>query len=395
MQFEKKKVLYIFCSSNYSGAEVVMSRLIGNNEFVTPVILSNKSEFSDLLANKGYKVFINNSLSALNRPNTNRNKILLLCIVACKFLSINAQVLYLLLTNRIHAVHSNNLTASVYISPTVLFLKAVGSKIKTFWSNHDLVYTNEKKMELLALRCVSFFDKTFAVSVAVRKKFPSRLQHKIIVLYNGIDLDQFVASDTLRYDFRRKNEINDEIVFAIVGLIIKRKGHALLIDAFKVAAEHNPTIKLLIVGKFLINEPDYKELVLKMIDNKRIKLLNHTNNIAELYSGIDVLVNASLPELSEPLGTTIYEAMAYHKVALASDTGGSPEIIEDGVNGFLFKAGSRDSLICKLQEILDLWPSMEPVRDNARKSVEVKFNVKHMVQKYNISLGIGSNGVKD
>jgi glycosyltransferase involved in cell wall biosynthesis len=374
-----KNVLYIFCSSNYSGSEIVMSRLMENNPFVNPIVVCPEGDFSTLLASKGIKVIHNNSLKSLNRSREKRNVFLLLLIVFLKFSKINFHIFYLLWKRKINVIHANNISAALYTVPVVLLLKAFRIKVKSLWSNHDLTYPDGRRVEMAAIKCVTYFDLTIAVSMAVKEIFPLSLQHKIKVLYNGIDLTKFNFSPVLRESFRKKNDFSDEIVFAIVGLIIKRKGHLLLINTFKKILERHTKIKLVIIGRFLPNEFEYEQQVLNLVDSKDVKLLNYTNNIAELYSGI----NASLPDLSEPLGTTIYEAMAFKKVVVASDTGGSPEIIDDNINGFLFEAGSSDSLDSVLTAIINYWGTFDTLTDNARKLVEQKFDIHRMVKVYN------------
>lgn len=384
-----KKVLYVFCSSNYSGAEIVIVRLIENNRSVTPIVLCPQGAFSDLLVSKGIKTITNNSLKALNRSKDKKSKLMLLAIIALKFLKINIHLLYILLKNRIDAIHANNLSASVYIIPAVLLLKPF--KVNCLWSNHDLVYPDGEKMDKLATNCVKVFDVTLAVSIAVKRKFPDVLQHKIEVLYNGLDVSKFVYDKALRANFRQQIGVDDNIiVFAIVGLIIPRKGHLLLFEAFQSIIQEYKNIKLLVVGKFIPNEYEYEEKIKGIIDNKQIVLLGHTNNIAELYSGIDVLVNASLPEMSEPLGTTIYEAMAFNRIVIASNTGGSPEIIDNNLNGFLFEAGNINSLKQVMKQILNNWQGLEGMRTEARALVEKRFNIQQMVTTYNTILDTSS-----
>ncbi|MDN3582817.1 glycosyltransferase family 4 protein [Mucilaginibacter flavus] len=383
-----KHVLYVFGSSNYSGAEIVITRLIENNKLVVPIVLCPPGPFSELLTGKGIKVINERSLKALNRANKERGRLATLLIVALNFLKINSRVLGLIWKHKLKIIHANNLSASVYILPVVVFFKLFSSSRKFVWSNHDLVYPDGKKMDDLAGKCVKNFDATLAVSLAVKNKFATDLQEKIHVLYNGLDLELFKSSPSLRANFREEIKAGEEIIIAIVGLIIPRKGHLLLINVINELAQTHGNIKLLIVGKFLPVEHEYELLVKELVDSKHIFLQGYSDNVIELYSGIDILVNASLPEMSEPLGTTIYEAMALNKIVVASNTGGSPEIVTHKINGFLFEAGDSQSLKNVLTEVLDNWDNLNEVRQNARKLTEQKFNIDKMVKNYNSILQI-------
>jgi glycosyltransferase involved in cell wall biosynthesis len=66
-------------------------------------------------------------------------------------------------------------------------------------------------------------------------------------------------------------------------------------------------------------------------------------------SAIDVFV---LPSLSEGLSNALMEAMACGSCVIASNVGGNPELITDGVTGLLFPSQDRDALIERLHATL-------------------------------------------
>src|SRR5207237_10676882 len=94
--------------------------------------------------------------------------------------------------------------------------------------------------------------------------------------------------------------------------------------------------------------------------------------------------NNSSKQGSEPLGTTIYEAMACEKIVLASNTGGSPEIIENGIDGFLFDADEQDQLKSVLEKVVTLIEEgSSTIQKSARRKAEGKFNIHEMITDYN------------
>ncbi|MDO9513404.1 MAG: glycosyltransferase family 4 protein, partial [Elusimicrobiota bacterium] len=68
-------------------------------------------------------------------------------------------------------------------------------------------------------------------------------------------------------------------------------------------------------------------------------------DILGLFPAFNIVINASE---SEGLGTSILDALAAGCAVIAADVGGIPEIIEDSVNGLLFRAGDASALAEKI-----------------------------------------------
>ena len=388
MSINESKVLYIFCSTNYSGAEIVLERLITNNKNTIPFAMCPPGQFAQNLKKNGINVIYENALSSLNRTNKTYNKLSLIFTVFIKIIKINYHILKIKKHNKINIIHSNNLTAATYTLPCIITRKLWFRSCKFIWSKHDISYPDGEISSKLASFCIKKFDLTLAVSSAVKLIETSKLQKKIQILYNGLDTNNFKFDSIKRNKFRLKYKLNEyNLTLGIVGLISERKGHLDLLEVFELIISKHPNIKLLVIGRYNTSEPDYKKTFEKKLHTiKNITLLPFTNDVVSAYCGIDVLINCSLPELSEPLGTTIYEAMSCERLVLASNTGGSPEIIDDGKDGFLFKAGDKEDLINKLQLLIKNEASLDIITKNARKKVLNKFSIQNMVNNYNTIL---------
>lgn len=381
----KKRIIYVFGSTNYSGAEIVMERLILNSYNIDALIICPPGEFSERLIKNRLSVHIEKQLSSLNIKSNNYNKFFLILLVIKKFIIINFRLTCMCIKYKFSVVHANNLTCAVYILPSVFlgrfFFK---NKVKFIWSNHDLKYPDGETYDKLSFKCVKFFDQTLAVSKAVKEKYSLKLQEKIVVLYNGLNTDIFALSALDRKLFREEYKLSSNtIAIAIIGVICERKGHELLIDVFKEISQNGFNIKLFIIGKFNQNEKIYEINIKNKISNsKDIVHIPFIKDIAPIYSGLDIVINNSLPNLSEPLGTTIYEGMSCERLVLASNTGGSPEIISNEIDGFLFKAGDRDDLKSKLLYLIHNNENLSNVKKNARLKVRKLFSINTMVENY-------------
>lgn len=89
-----------------------------------------------------------------------------------------------------------------------------------------------------------------------------------------------------------------------------------------------------------------------------------------LFSQSDVYV---LPSYAEGLPVSILEAMSYKKAIVASSVGGIPEIVEDGVNGFLITPGNRTQLFMVLNDLLVNREKIDRMGDASYQKIQSYF----------------------
>jgi glycosyltransferase involved in cell wall biosynthesis len=162
---------------------------------------------------------------------------------------------------------------------------------------------------------------------------------RIKVVYNGIQMSRLQES---HLDVRKKWGIKErDILVGTVARLIPSKGIDLLIQAIPEILKKYPDVKFMIVG----GGPDegrLKELAKSHHCEKNIIFTGHVKYIWYYYNAFDIFI---LPTLSEGLGISVLEAMASGKPVIASNTGGIPEIIEHGVNGYLIPPGSSQKIM--------------------------------------------------
>ena len=84
----------------------------------------------------------------------------------------------------------------------------------------------------------------------------------------------------------------------------------------------------------------------------------------------------------EGFGLVVIEGMIKRKIVLASETGGIPEIITDGFNGFMFESQNSRSLTDKLTYIIERKDDLVKLKENAMESVKEKFDVRKNADLY-------------
>src|SRR5207245_7362088 len=129
-------------------------------------------------------------------------------------------------------------------------------------------------------------------------------------------------------------------VVAVVGRLSPEKGQAYFVDAMAAVARAVPGAQGLIVGDGQ-EEGRLRAKVAAMELDGAIGFAGYRRDMDRIYAAIDLLV---LPSLSEGLPNVVLEAMAHGRPVIATRVGGVPEVIDDGVIGWLVAAADAPAL---------------------------------------------------
>ena len=191
------------------------------------------------------------------------------------------------------------------------------------------------------------------------------------VIYNSISLARFDAGRSLRDQFGIRA---DEVVVAFLGQVREIKGVSDFIAmARKVEA---PSARFLIAGecrdpkKFpgSFSEQDLDALI---GGDPRIRYIGYVSDVENVYHTADIVVVPS--RWQEPLGLINLEAGACRKPVVATRVGGIPEVVEDGVNGYLVEPGDVDALATRVSELIADPSLRERMGEAGRARVEENF----------------------
>jgi starch synthase len=174
--------------------------------------------------------------------------------------------------------------------------------------------------------------------------YPGIEPDRIAVIHNGIDTDEYrpdPATDVLEH--YGVDPEPPSVVF--VGRITRQKGITHLLDA---ALSIDPAVQIVLCA----GAPDTDDIA-REVAGKMEFVRRERGNIIWIHAMlpkravIQLLSHASVfccPSVYEPLGIVNLEAMACETAVVATATGGIPEVVDDGVTGYLVPFEPRDAV---------------------------------------------------
>jgi len=198
------------------------------------------------------------------------------------------------------------------------------------------------------------------------------------VIYNGIDVERFSPDTTT--DFSGKSVVREAADFVIgaIGTLWPNKNHIELIYALSKLKSKVPNARLVIAGE----GPERSRLEAEIAERgleRSVVLLGEVEDVRPVLDAMDVFV---LPSISETFSNAALEAMAMRKAVVLSNTGGIPEMVRNGVDGYLYDRGDVQALV-EIIVRLAIEPGLRvAIGAKARETVLSRFTFERMVDEY-------------
>jgi glycosyltransferase involved in cell wall biosynthesis len=181
------------------------------------------------------------------------------------------------------------------------------------------------------------------------------------------------------------------MVIGMFGRLISWKGQDVLIRALHLLKIRRPRAKfhcVLVGGTLFGREPEYRTRLETMIKDSGLSecvdIVGNVDHVYPYYDMTDVVVHASI--IPEPFGLVVSEGMAKKKIVIATSGGGPSEMINHGVNGFLYPAGSEQQLAATLTDLSDTFETngstdlyLNEIATRARKTIVENFSIERSV----------------
>jgi len=221
-------------------------------------------------------------------------------------------------------------------------------------------------------------DSTIGVSSQIERKYKAEGEvSRVTCIRNGIDLEgKSVQTD--RWRTRKELGIDSETcLIGTVGRLTPVKGIAYLLQAARILLRQGANVKVLVVGDGNIRQ----DLMTQTHDlgiTQNVVFLGHREDTDALLLALDIFV---LPSLSEGIPMALLEAMAACRAVVASRVGGIPEIVDDGIEGFLVEPMDVDSLAERCRLLIESPDVAKKMGEQGRKRVERDFSATAMADR--------------
>ncbi len=262
----------------------------------------------------------------------------------------------------------NALLASLGIRIPIVAYRGIVANVSVFDPASWMTYLNPKVKKIT---CVAnaIRDYFFAMPFG-RLVLPA---DKPVTVYKGHSLDWYQDEPV---DLSQFGVPADAFVVVFTGRDRPRKGVRYLIEAANHLPQNLP-IHFLLVGP-MDNNPKLQQQIAGSPYREHFHFAGYRTDAPAIAAAADTLIMPSIR--GEGLPRSVIEAMAYGTPPIVADAGGSPELIEEGVSGFVVPPANGQAIaaaILKLQSEPDLQRQMG---ENARLRIERDFNTAQTVE---------------
>lgn len=284
------------------------------------------------------------------------------------------KILRTLKTLQIDMVYINTLCAPIGA------LLSISFRVPLVWHFHEFVSRDsgikfDYGIDISMKAVCKYADLVVCNSKALKKNISQFIPaEKISVVYNGMlnKLDNKSLSGSKRLQPGKTTSL------VIIGSIENNKNQADAIKAVNELVKMGKNVELKIVGNgdaaYIRN---LKNIVIEMGVTGRIKWEGFRENVTDYYISADIALVCSQ---FETFGRVVVEAMSTGCPVVATNTGGIPEIINNGYNGLLYKPGDFCGLAINIANLIDDDKLYSQISKNAIDSSYSRFDREKYVE---------------
>lgn len=200
-------------------------------------------------------------------------------------------------------------------------------------------------------------------------------------IYNGVDYKEFDEKllERKKNDILNKyNILPGEIVIGNIAALRSEKKHVDILEAARKLRNSGYLIRVLIVGDGPCRH-EINNFIIKCKMENYANLCGYQKDVKPYLATMDIKIISS--DAVETFSIAALEAMCMAKPLILTDIGGASEMVEEGVNGYLYPPRDIESLASRIKTIIDT----KMVRKMGLKSREIvtkKFTMMQMVSSY-------------
>ncbi|KUJ78102.1 hypothetical protein AVO45_09085 [Ruegeria marisrubri] len=210
---------------------------------------------------------------------------------------------------------------------------------------------------------------------------------RILRIPNGVDTDRFrpCREPLEKSKLRESLGLPDGILVLFAGRLARQKRLPLLLEAWPEVRSRCPDVTLLIAGAnrktssgFSAAIGDAEDVPAHLLEQDGVLFLGHVDDMPSCLRACDIFV---LPSAREGLSNVLLEACASGLIVVASQVGGTEDVIENGRNGVMFAPDSLDELSAALVQLTADIERHRGLGASARETISRRFDVRKTAER--------------
>jgi len=234
--------------------------------------------------------------------------------------------------------------ALVYVNTFVAVSGAIGGRlagVPVLWHIREILAFPRPVRWILYKALSLCADLVVCISKAVRdailKEEPG-LAAKSVVVYNAVSIAANSAGGEPEIPLREELGLpQGASLVGMVGRIMPWKGQEVFAEAAALVMQRAPDVHFVAVGSYFADQSQYLDQLKARISDlgleERFHLVDYRSNVTDVYRALDIFVLPSIKP--EPFGRVTVEAMTQGCAVIATNHGGTVELIDHGVTGML------------------------------------------------------------
>jgi D-inositol-3-phosphate glycosyltransferase len=247
-----------------------------------------------------------------------------------------------------------------------------------------MFFKNVNKKDLLHSHLYGRLDKMIALSHIqqgfLQNCLPVGDAH-FTVIPNGVDTERFRPRPK-RQDIRAAWGVGPEnTLFCLIGRLDKQKGSLEFVEAAAQVIAANSQARFVLVGGNTLGEGEFDLLVRERLKSlnlaDKVLLTDFRKDIPEVMNALDVFV---MPSYEENFGNVLLEALASGLPTIGTNSGGTPEILDQGKTGLLCEPRSADALAQAMLKIMQPAVAAD-LSQRARTKAEHEYDMNRVFER--------------
>ena len=198
---------------------------------------------------------------------------------------------------------------------------------------------------------------------------------KIEIVHEGVDVERIVALPHGNLHAALFLPTHSPIV-GTIGALVAQKDHHTLVEAAAIVVKHVSDVRFVILGEGELR-PQLEKQIKHLHLERHVFLAGFRADVLELLKDVDVF---ALSSTHEGMCTSLLDAMAAEKPAVATSVGGVPEVVDEPATGFLVPPRDAAALAARIIQLLKDHALRRRMGRAGLERVRQIFTVERMVQ---------------